>query len=35
VRQLRELRQQAASSIVVPDASAASALRGGGKIHIP
>jgi hypothetical protein len=35
VRQLRELRQQAASSIVVPDATTASNLRGGGKIQIP
>jgi len=35
VRQLRELRQQAASSIVVPDASTTASLRGGGKIQIP
>ncbi len=35
LRQLRELRQQAASSIVVPDATTAANLRGGGKIQIP
>lgn len=36
VRQLRELRQQAASSIVVPDAATSANLgRGGGKIQLP
>lgn len=36
IRQLRELRREAASSIVVPDATTASTLgRGGGKIQIP
>jgi hypothetical protein len=36
-RELQEMRRQAASSIVIPDAGAAAALKGGGKggIQIP
>lgn len=30
-RELQEMRRQAASSIVIPDAGAAAALKGGGK----
>jgi len=36
-RELQEMRRQAASSIVIPDAGAAAALKGGGKggIQLP